>query len=76
MPLKKRLIAIVRIILIQFRLGIEAWILSAVQLWWERKTPFLTMSDIDNLGETNWEFNYDDYFFALKPYRREVGFGW
>lgn len=55
---------------------IELWILSVIQLWWERKNPFIVSTEIKDLGQTDWEFNYDDYFHTIKSYRREVGFGW
>lgn len=56
--------------------GIEMWILSIVQLWWERKAPFLKMGMLKDIGSTQFEFKYDDYYHGLKAYRREVGFGW
>lgn len=53
---------------------IEMWILSVITLWWERKSPFILTSHIQDLGTTDWEFNYDDYFHLIKNYRREVGY--
>lgn len=55
--------------------GIEMWILSVIQLWWERKAPFIKAGMLKDIGSTEWGFNYDDYYHGLKMYRREVGFG-
>ena len=54
---------------------IEMWILAVVGLWWERKNPFIVTTHIQDLGTTDWEFNYDDYFHMIKNYRRHPGFG-
>lgn len=55
---------------------IEMWILGVILLWWERKGPLLKSAEQKDLGITEWKFDYDDYFHAIKCYRREVGFGW
>jgi hypothetical protein len=54
---------------------VDLWILQIISLHWERKNPFITSMEYKDLGSQDWEFNYDDYFHLLKPYRREVGFG-
>ena len=54
--------------------GIELWILQVLSLWWERKSPIIKHTQYQDLGETDWEFNYDDYYHGLKMYRKEWGF--
>lgn len=54
--------------------GIEMWILTKVGQWWERTAPGINFMELNGLGEVHFDFNYDDFFHELKPYRREVGF--
>lgn len=54
---------------------IEMWILSQIIIFWERKSPLLKSNQQTDIGISQWTFDYDDDYAALKPYRREVGFG-
>ncbi len=54
--------------------GIELWILQIATLWWERVLPMVKAQQFQDLGQVNWQFDYDDYYHLLKNYRNEVGF--
>lgn len=54
--------------------AIEQWILGAVLVKWERRSPYLKSVEQKDSGIVAWAVNYDDYYAGLKPFRREVGF--
>lgn len=53
---------------------VELWLLQVVANWWERKGPMIISTQFQDSGSMDWEFNYDDFFSGLKPFRMDPGF--